>query len=159
RPSSNFLKDSPVAKRWPSTPSGETTPFLPLSQAEWAFQLNCRLPGRRGHVRTVRSNPRFNGKKPERQNPGSHFRSGTPYSLRATSSPFTGTATMTTAPLTLILRHVRQLAGSAGTAPLSDPQLVERFVTTNDADAFAVLMERHGPMVLGVCRRALHNAQ
>jgi RNA polymerase sigma factor (sigma-70 family) len=66
---------------------------------------------------------------------------------------------MTTAPLTLVLRHVRQLAGSAGTAPLTDPQLVERFVTTNDAEAFAALMQRHGPMVLGVCRRALHHAQ
>jgi RNA polymerase sigma factor (sigma-70 family) len=39
----------------------------------------------------------------------------------------------------------------------SDAQLLERFVQRRDEDAFAALMERHGPMVLGVCRRVLRN--
>jgi RNA polymerase sigma-70 factor (ECF subfamily) len=34
-------------------------------------------------------------------------------------------------------------------------QLLERFVATNDPDAFRVLVERHGPMVLAVCRNVL----
>jgi RNA polymerase sigma factor (sigma-70 family) len=41
---------------------------------------------------------------------------------------------------------------------LTDGQLLERFVDRNDAsaeDAFAILLERHGPMVWGVCRRLL----
>jgi RNA polymerase sigma factor (sigma-70 family) len=43
---------------------------------------------------------------------------------------------------------------------LSDGQLVQRFLTARDgADqaAFTALVERHGPMVLGVCRKVLGN--
>ena len=35
----------------------------------------------------------------------------------------------------------------------SDAGLLERFVRGRDEDAFAALVARHGPMVLGVCRR------
>jgi RNA polymerase sigma factor (sigma-70 family) len=44
---------------------------------------------------------------------------------------------------------------------LSDGQLVQRFLTARDgADqaAFTALVERHGPMVLSVCREVLRNA-
>src|SRR5436309_15855489 len=37
----------------------------------------------------------------------------------------------------------------------SDADLLHRFVRDRDESAFAGLMERHGPMVLGVCRRVL----
>jgi RNA polymerase sigma factor (sigma-70 family) len=39
----------------------------------------------------------------------------------------------------------------------SDTQLLERFAAVREESAFAALVERHGPMVLGVCRRVLHN--
>jgi RNA polymerase sigma factor (sigma-70 family) len=45
------------------------------------------------------------------------------------------------------------------TAESSDRELVSRFVDFRDEQAFAVLVRRHGPMVLGVCRRVLDNAQ
>jgi RNA polymerase sigma factor (sigma-70 family) len=37
----------------------------------------------------------------------------------------------------------------------TDADLLGRFVTARDSNAFAELVRRHGPMVLGVCRRAL----
>jgi len=39
----------------------------------------------------------------------------------------------------------------------SDRELLNRFVDAGDEAAFTVLIERHGPVVLGVCRRSLRN--
>jgi RNA polymerase sigma factor (sigma-70 family) len=41
---------------------------------------------------------------------------------------------------------------------LSDAQLLERFAGCHSEGAFTVLVERHGPLVHGVCRRVLHDA-
>jgi RNA polymerase sigma factor (sigma-70 family) len=40
----------------------------------------------------------------------------------------------------------------------SDAQLLERFAARQSEAAFAVLVERHGPLVHSVCRRVLQNA-
>jgi hypothetical protein len=40
----------------------------------------------------------------------------------------------------------------------SDAELLRRFAGGRDGDAFAELVTRHGPMVLGVCRRILADA-
>jgi RNA polymerase sigma factor (sigma-70 family) len=37
--------------------------------------------------------------------------------------------------------------------------LLELFTRHKDTEAFTVLVERHGPMVLGVCQRVLHHEQ
>jgi RNA polymerase sigma factor (sigma-70 family) len=53
---------------------------------------------------------------------------------------------------------IRTLFSDGMLGGLTDTQLLERFVNRNDSsaeDAFAILLERHGPMVWGVCRRLL----
>jgi RNA polymerase sigma factor (sigma-70 family) len=57
-----------------------------------------------------------------------------------------------------VLRQIRALLEAGTFCGLSDRQLLERFLAGHDAVselAFTVLVERHGPMVLGVCRRIL----
>jgi RNA polymerase sigma factor (sigma-70 family) len=56
-----------------------------------------------------------------------------------------------------VLWHLRRAALlSAGDGP-SDAQLLESFLARRDEAAFEALLRRHGPMVLGVCRRVLRN--
>jgi RNA polymerase sigma factor (sigma-70 family) len=60
--------------------------------------------------------------------------------------------------LATFLRCLRSSGeGSAG-GDLADAELLERFRAGGGEAAFVVLMQRHGPMVLGVCRRLLANA-
>ncbi|GEM_PF-2133536 len=40
----------------------------------------------------------------------------------------------------------------------SDQELLERFTSKQDASAFEELIKRHGPMIMGVCRRILPNS-
>ena len=58
-----------------------------------------------------------------------------------------------------IMKHLRLLALRAGGVGLTDSQLLSRFIDSRDQMAFEVLVRRHGPMVLGVCRRLLGNPQ
>jgi RNA polymerase sigma factor (sigma-70 family) len=41
----------------------------------------------------------------------------------------------------------------------SDRELLERFIRRGDQQAFALVVRRHGPMVLGVCQRVLNHSQ
>jgi RNA polymerase sigma factor (sigma-70 family) len=50
------------------------------------------------------------------------------------------------------LRALFQYGTAAG---LGERQLLDRFIERRDEAAFAALVARHGPMVLGVCRRVL----
>src|SRR5262245_20538163 len=58
-------------------------------------------------------------------------------------------------PFSDVLRYLRSLIGLRGGADLSDAQLLQRFVAHRDSAAFESLVQRHGPMVLGVCRQLL----
>src|SRR5262245_27682214 len=54
----------------------------------------------------------------------------------------------------VLVQHVRRLAAAAS----SDEQLLADFLARRSDEAFAALLGRHGPMVLNVCRRILHDA-
>src|SRR5688572_22769959 len=56
------------------------------------------------------------------------------------------------------IRHLRDVARRHEGGQVTDAQLLERFITHRDEGAFELLLRRHGPMVLGVCRRVLGNA-
>jgi RNA polymerase sigma factor (sigma-70 family) len=55
------------------------------------------------------------------------------------------------------VREIHRLFAEGTMAGLRDGQLLERFLADGDEAAFAALVERHGPMVLGTCRAVLRN--
>src|SRR5262245_23670663 len=59
-------------------------------------------------------------------------------------------------PLNRVLDDLHRTVRPADT-DVSDARLMERFIRQDDEHAFASLVQRHGPMVLGVCRRILGN--
>jgi RNA polymerase sigma factor (sigma-70 family) len=59
-----------------------------------------------------------------------------------------------------VLGPIDRLFRTGSATGLSDEQLLERFATRHDEAAeaaFAALVDRHGPMVLSICRRWLHD--
>src|SRR3954463_12032981 len=63
---------------------------------------------------------------------------------------------MPTSPVRTLIDHVRRAV-----PPEGDGELLGRFVDRRDERALAALVDRHGPMVWGVCRRLLshHDAE
>ena len=66
---------------------------------------------------------------------------------------------MTAASSTGSPRPLREALVAYCLSRLSDGQLLERFTAERDEAAFTVLVRRHGPMVLGLCRRAVSHQQ
>src|SRR3954470_9671304 len=64
---------------------------------------------------------------------------------------------MQPSPFRSVLGTLRRLADAGGANDLSDADLLERFCTRREEAAFTLLVQRHGPMVLAVCRRVLGN--
>jgi RNA polymerase sigma factor (sigma-70 family) len=61
-----------------------------------------------------------------------------------------------TSPARRVVQHIRQIF-QGDLVGLRDGQLLQRFATLQDEQAFAILVQRHGPLVLGVCRRILQS--
>jgi Sigma-70 region 2 len=64
---------------------------------------------------------------------------------------------MATSQLNKVLDHIRKIAQRQETARFTDGQLLELFIRRRDEAAFDAISRRHGPMVMGVCRRVLRN--
>ncbi len=63
---------------------------------------------------------------------------------------------MTTRALAPLVQLLRQYELQRGETT-KDAELLQLFISQRDDDAFETLVRRHGPMVLDVCRRILHN--
>src|SRR3954449_9683737 len=61
--------------------------------------------------------------------------------------------------LSRFVEHLRDAALPRDGGSLSDGELLARFVERREEAAFAALVRRHGPTVLGVCRRVLRHRQ
>src|SRR5215469_12412235 len=66
---------------------------------------------------------------------------------------------MTANHLRKALQHLRRVLHAPAQGGVTDGQLLARFVRSRDEAAFNELVRRHGPMVLGVCRRILRHTQ
>src|SRR5207253_8148870 len=64
---------------------------------------------------------------------------------------------MTTSPTSWMLDEIRRAALLPHGADMTDGQLLDCFLARREEAAFEALVRRHGPMVLGVCRRVLGN--
>jgi RNA polymerase sigma factor (sigma-70 family) len=65
---------------------------------------------------------------------------------------------MPNSPVSPVIAHLRRAILRSDGGSLTDGQLSQRFIDERDELAFAALVRRHGPMVLGVCRRILGHA-
>ncbi|HEV3262748.1 MAG TPA: sigma-70 family RNA polymerase sigma factor [Gemmataceae bacterium] len=65
---------------------------------------------------------------------------------------------MASGSLTTVLEHIRTIAGMPAGGGAGDAMLLEAFAARHDPAAFAALVQRHGPMVLSVCRQVLRHA-
>jgi RNA polymerase sigma factor (sigma-70 family) len=66
---------------------------------------------------------------------------------------------MTRAQLGLVLQQLGRVLGGRPGEEHSDGRLLERFRQQRDETAFTALVQRHGPLVLGVCSRVLGHEQ
>lgn len=66
---------------------------------------------------------------------------------------------MATGKFNMVSRYLGQFPAMEGIGQLQDGQLLDRYARDRDEAAFELLVARHGPMVLDVCRRVLHRAE
>jgi RNA polymerase sigma factor (sigma-70 family) len=77
--------------------------------------------------------------------------------FRCPATPKLWRKKMASKSMTTFMHQLRQSVLAGDGAGLTDAQLLSLFVERRDEGAFEALVRRHGPMVMGVCGRILHN--
>src|SRR5262245_24629564 len=90
---------------------------------------------------------------------GKSVKGSLPPATIPTKSAPEGEITMHDAPLATVPRQLHKLAAPPLPAGATDCDLLRRFADEQDRQAFAALVQRHGPLVLGICRRVLRHRQ
>jgi RNA polymerase sigma factor (sigma-70 family) len=62
-------------------------------------------------------------------------------------------------PMSALLHHLHRVLNTETARQLTDAEALQRFTAQQDESAFAALMQRHGPLVLNVCRHFLRHEQ
>jgi RNA polymerase sigma factor (sigma-70 family) len=76
-----------------------------------------------------------------------------------TLAPVQEPLSMADTQLRTFVRSLGELCSTDRHGSKTDGELLSAFLSRRDQAAFAALVQRHGPMVLGVCRRVLHQAE
>ena len=86
-----------------------------------------------------------------------YYATGIPYLLKSIPpfAEFLHARVMAIETVGAALRQINRLFTEGAITGLSDAQLLDRFLAERDGAAFEMLMARHGPMVLSVCRGVL----
>src|SRR5579885_2554130 len=71
--------------------------------------------------------------------------------------PGNGASDMTIGQPRSVIHHLRRAALLQDGGGMTDGLLLEVFLSRRDEAAFEALVQRYGPMVLGVCRRLLRH--
>ncbi len=116
--------------------------------ADVTRRAHCLLE--RGPVSSIIEREPVSAAKPD-HNPASG-----PTLLLSPPSPLETRGPVATPPPSLPAALERVLSESL--AQCSDRQLLDRFIESGNDAAFAALLDRHGPMLLGLCRRSLDPA-
>jgi RNA polymerase sigma factor (sigma-70 family) len=66
---------------------------------------------------------------------------------------------MSAAPLDTVIQHLRQIVAAQTSRDSTDAQLVHAFAVERDQSAFTALVQRHGALVMSVCRHVLRHEQ
>lgn len=66
---------------------------------------------------------------------------------------------MSSGQLEKVVHHLRRMAGISDAQRAADGQLLERYISSRDENAFAVLVRRYGRLVRSVCRNILRHEQ
>jgi RNA polymerase sigma factor (sigma-70 family) len=70
-----------------------------------------------------------------------------------------GRRAMAKGQLQTVLEHIYHVAGPGAGRDDTDRRLLQRFARLRDESAFSLLVQRHGPLVWGVCWRVLQQVQ